>query len=107
MDDEATANSGADPMRLDQIYSLEDTLFNEDEEEQDDYNHEQVQGTPDAEEDVLKLPLPVPEEGMEDRALFILQQEEDPSLANIRKLENQQQRGYKHENGLIVHMERD
>ena len=107
LDDEATANSGAGPMRLDQIYSFEDSLFNEDEEEQDDYNHDQVQGSPDAEKDILKFPLPVPEEGMEDRALFIQQQEEDPSLANIRRLEDQQQHGYKCENGLIVHMERD
>ena len=105
MDDEATANSGADPVSLDQIYSFEDSLF--DEEEQDDDNHDQVQDTPDAEEDILQLPMPVPEEGMEDRALFIQQQEEDPSLANIRRLADQQQWGYKRENGLIVHMERD
>ena len=105
LDDEATANSVADPVNLDQIYSFEDSLF--DEEEQDDDNHDQVQGTPAADEDILQLPLPVPEEGTEERALFIQQQEDDPSLANIRRLADQQQRGYKRENGLIVHMEQD
>ena len=78
----------------------------EDENKQDDDNHNQVQGTPDAEEDILQLPLPVPEEGTEDKALFIQQQEEDLSLVNIRRLADQQ-RGYKRENGLIVHMEQD
>ena len=65
MDDEATANSGAYPMSLDQNYSFDDSLFYENEEEQDDDNHDQVQGTPDAEEDILQLPLPVPEERTE------------------------------------------
>ena len=92
MDDEATANSGADSMSLYQNYSFEDS-FDEDDEEQDDDNQDQVQGNQ-AEEDILQLPLPVPEEGMEDSALFIQQQEEDPSLANIRRLADLQQRGY-------------
>ena len=107
MDDEDTANTGVDPVSLDQIYSFEDFLFDEYEEEHDDDNHDQVQGTPDVEEDILQWPLPVPEEGIEDRALFIQQQEEDLSLANIRRLADQQQCGYKCENGLIVHKERD
>ena len=89
LDDEANANSGADSVSLDQIYSFEDSLF--DEEEQDDDNHDQVQGTLDAEEDILQLPLPVPEEGTEDRAFFIQQEEEDPCLANIQRLADQQQ----------------
>ena len=66
LDDEDTANSGVDPVSLDQIYSFEDFLFNEYEEEHDDDNHDQVQGTPDVEEDILQLPPPVPEEGIED-----------------------------------------
>ena len=107
LNEDTTANSGADPVSLDQIYSFEDSLFDKDEEEQDDDNHDQVQGTPDAEEDILQFLLPVPEEGMIYRALFIQQQEEDPSLVNIRRLADQQQRGYKRENGLFVHMERD
>ena len=55
-------------MSREQIYSFEDSLFDEDEEEQDDDNHDQVKGTPDAKEDVLQFPLLVPEEEKEDRA---------------------------------------
>ena len=101
------ANCATDPHEPDQIYSFEDSLFDEDEEEQDDDNHDQVQGTPDAEQDILQSPLPLPEEGTEDRALFILTTEGGSISGKHQEIGRSAQHGYKREYGLIVHMERD
>ena len=51
LDDIATAQSGATLVDLSEVPDLDDSLFQKEEERQ-------VQDTPDAEEDVLQLPLP-------------------------------------------------
>ena len=98
-DDAATAASGSEPLSLDDIYEYNDSLF------EDDDHLDQSQATP--EEDKFQLPLPPPDEGHEDRTLLIQQQEEDSSLTNVRRLADEQEKGYTREDGLIVHMEND
>ena len=105
LDDIATAQSGAILVNLSEVPDLDDSLFQKEEERQ-------VQATPDAEEDVLHLPLPDtvaedPVEEGDDRTLLMEQQKKDESLAMVTRMANRNENGYKYEEGLVVHIEVD
>ena len=98
LDDAATAQSGVKPVQLSEIMDFDDSLLQD--------GKEPIQATPDAEEDVLQLPLPAPLKS-DDRALLIQQQMEDDSLASVRKMADQLSNGYKYEEGIVIHEEID
>ena len=90
---------------MSEVPDLDDSLFQKEEERQ-------VQATPDAEEDVLQLPLPetvaeVPVEEGDDRTLLMEQQKKDKSLAMVTRMADRNENGYKYEEGLVVHIEVD
>ena len=68
LEDAATAQSGAKPVDLSEILDFDDSFFEDD---------DLIQATPDVQEDVLQLPLPVPLES-DDHALLVKQQERMP-----------------------------
>ena len=105
LDDIATAQSGATLVDLSEVPDLDDSLFQREEERQ-------VQATPDAEEDILQLPLPktVAEDPLEegdDRTLLMEQQKKDESLTMVTRMADRNENGYKYEEGLVVHIEVD
>ena len=92
-------------MDLSEVPDLDDSLFQKEEERQ-------VQATPDAEEDVLQLPLPEtvaedPLEEADDITLLMEQQKMDESLDMVTRMANRNESGYKYEEGLVVHIEVD
>lgn len=56
---------------------------------------------------MLQLPLSVPTGNGDDRVLLVEEQREDNSLASMRRMADEQENGYKHEDGLVVHTEVD
>ena len=90
---------------MSEVPDLDDSLFQKEEERQ-------VQATPDAEEDVLQVPLPEtvaedPVEVGDDRTLLMEQQKKDESLVMVTRLADRNENGYKYEEGLVVHIEVD
>ena len=97
LEDAATAQSGAKPVDLSEILDFDDSVFEDD---------DLIQATPDAQEDVLQLPLPVSLES-DDHALLVKQQREDATLASLREMADHLENGYKYEDEMLIHEEFD
>ena len=98
---EATDQSGAAPIPLGDIYDFDDTLF-----QSNSVEPAQVQAVPDASLPEQE-PLPDLTHNPTDKADLIQQQKEDSTLAPLRLLAEENNKGYSWEDGLLIHNEVD